>query len=173
MPVEDRIGVKIAFSERYADPDHKRWLKDLIKQRHALRADLTTMLRAKGWPSSRIEKYVKKALNSSFDLAHFQKAMQLSGGDPLNLNAVTYCTGVSGRLVHPVRWFVIVPGRTVWDKSVRKLVQRGPRLYRSDAFAFFKSLGHRESIVNVWAEIDYVEDGSVTPFGCRIQICKA
>jgi len=166
-----KVGIKIAFSEKYADPDIKRMLEARIKQRNKLRSQLEAMLKAKGWNQQRIQQHVKNELDTgSFNLSGFQKAMQLKVGDPLEVNAVTYCRGVPGRFVYPVRWVLLIPGKTAFSKCTRKVVGRGNRLYHKNARQFFNGFGHREQLIDLWAEIDHKEGNYITPFGKAIQI---
>jgi RHS repeat-associated protein len=153
---EERIGLKIGFSEKYACPVHKIWLDQLIQRRKELREAIEKLGLMGGWSRTRIDNEIKKELQeATWDLSNFQKAIVLKKGEGIDLNAVKIVEGLSGQFGQ-ARWFAERHGERVFLGEGNTL--------RLDQEQVQQLKDHFGSDVNIVLESDYSDQEGTDTF---------
>ncbi len=166
---EVRIGIRIAFSEKYACPMYTQAILNArIKQRATVRRDIEKFGREDGWSQTEIDARIQEELSSgSFDLSNFHKALDLNKGDPIELHAIMHDQGnPGGRFIGPVRWVADFG-------NIKVLLGQGEHLRLNPQQAeVLRDLARRynSGVLNIHAESTYRDDVGTDPFGTRVQI---
>jgi len=163
-PVEERIGIKIAYSEQYVDQALLQYtLNARIKQRASRRRAIEEKGHRLGWSQSRIDAELERRLP---DLSNFQKHMELKPGDPIDLHAIVHNEGYpGGSFEGPVKWFADFG-------SVRMPLGEGDHLYMNPEEAEkMRDLARlHNGVLNIRAESTYQDDLGPDKFDGRVQI---